>query len=54
MRLSALSSAATGQVGFCCFDQVNALLIDAAQTLIDVQVRIYRNGESKAVRCHIT
>ena len=43
MRLSALSSAATGQVGFCCFDQVNALLVDAAQTLRDVQVRICKD-----------
>lgn len=52
MRLSALSVAATGQVGFCCFPQVDALLIDAVQTLRDVQVRICKNRESESVtRC---
>ncbi len=50
MRLSALSGAATGQVGFCCFPQVNALFIDAAQALRAVQVRICKKGESEAVR----
>lgn len=50
MRLSTLSDAATGQVGFCCFSQVNALLKDAAQTLRAVQVGICKNGDNKAVR----
>lgn len=49
MVLSALSSAATGQVSFCCFHQVNTLLIDVAQTLRAVQVRICTIGESKAI-----
>ena len=45
-RLSTLSSAATGQVGFCCFSHVNTLLKDAAQTLRAVQVGSCQNGES--------
>lgn len=43
--LSTLSGAATGHVGFCCFPQVDALLVDAAQTLRAVQGGVYEKME---------
>lgn len=49
MVLSTLSGAAAGEVSFCCFCHVGALLKDVAQTLREVQVRICNIGESKAV-----
>lgn len=45
MGLNTLSSAATGQVGFCSFPEVNALLIDAVEIVRAVQVGICENGE---------
>lgn len=51
--LSALSGAATGHVGLCCFPQVDALLVDAARTLRAVQGSVCENGESKAVKDRI-
>lgn len=45
--LSALSSAAAGQVSLRCLPQVNALLTDAPQILREVG--ICENGERKAV-----
>lgn len=45
MRLGTLRSAAAGQVGFCSFPKVNALLKDVPQTLRGVQVGICDNGE---------
>ena len=46
--LSTLSGAATGHVGFCCFPQVDAFFVDAAQTLREVQGSVCENGKSKA------
>lgn len=40
MGLSTLRAAAAGQVGFCLFSQVDALLEDAAQSLRAVHGRI--------------
>lgn len=48
--LSALNSAATGQVGIYCFSQINTLLIHAAQNHRTAQVSVCKNGRSKAVR----
>lgn len=53
MSLSTLSGAATGEVSFCCFCHVSALLKDVAQTLRVIQVRICNIGESKAVSLKI-
>lgn len=47
--LSALSTAAAGQVSLCCLPQVNALLTDVPQILRGVQVGICGNGECEAV-----
>lgn len=53
MVLSTLSGAATGEVSFCCFCHVSALLKDVAQTLGAVQVGICNIEESTAVRLEI-
>lgn len=50
LLLSTLSGAAAGQVGFCLFPQVNAVIVHAAQILRADWCRICTIKESKVIR----